>query len=161
MAAAKATRPTSIRFIDMTYKFEKLEVYQLALDHLDLIYALADSLPRSEEYNLRSQIIRAATSIVGSTLRRCNWRKPKPVAKSFLPRFKRCGDHLNDRRRVDDGGPMTVDRTRSAVQRLHMRSAAVRLPSSCRPRPEVKQGEVVGITRASLSVARASRSLPH
>ena len=63
-AAAKATRPTSIRFTDMTYKFEKLEVYQLALDYLDLIYALADSLPRSEEYNLRSQIIRAATSIV-------------------------------------------------------------------------------------------------
>lgn len=48
----------------MTYKFEKLEVYQLALDYLDLTYALADSLPRSEEYNLRSQIIRAATSIV-------------------------------------------------------------------------------------------------
>lgn len=48
----------------MTYKFEKLEVYQLALDYLDLIYVLADSLPRSEEYNLRSQIIRAATSIV-------------------------------------------------------------------------------------------------
>lgn len=53
-----------MRFIDMSYKFEKLEVYQLALDYLDLIYALADSLPRSEEYNLRSQIIRAATSIV-------------------------------------------------------------------------------------------------
>ena len=48
----------------MTYKFEKLEVYQLALDYLDLIYVLADSLPRSEEYNLRSQIIRAAPSIV-------------------------------------------------------------------------------------------------
>ena len=47
----------------MTYKFEKLEIYQLALDYLDLIYVVADSLPRSEEYNLRSQIIRAATSI--------------------------------------------------------------------------------------------------
>ena len=48
----------------MTYKFEKLEIYQLALDYLDLIYSLADRLPRSEEYNLRSQVIRAATSIV-------------------------------------------------------------------------------------------------
>ncbi|MCX6907830.1 MAG: four helix bundle protein [Verrucomicrobia bacterium] len=48
----------------MTYKFEKLEIYQLALDHLDLIYALADRLPASEQYNLRSQIIRAATSVV-------------------------------------------------------------------------------------------------
>lgn len=48
----------------MTYKFEKLEIYQLALDHLDLIYALAERLPASEQYNLRSQIIRAATSVV-------------------------------------------------------------------------------------------------
>ena len=48
----------------MTYKFEKLEIYQLALDYLDLIYALADRLPRNEEFNLRSQMIRAGTSIV-------------------------------------------------------------------------------------------------
>ena len=48
----------------MPYKFEKLEIYQLALDYLDLIYALADRLPRNEEYNLRSQMIRAGTSIV-------------------------------------------------------------------------------------------------
>ena len=48
----------------MTYKFEKLEIYQLALDYLDQIDALADKLPRNEEYNLRPQMIRAATSIV-------------------------------------------------------------------------------------------------
>ena len=46
------------------YKFERLEIYQAALEYLDLIYALADHLPKSEEYNLRSQVIRAATSIV-------------------------------------------------------------------------------------------------
>jgi four helix bundle protein len=40
-----------------------LEVWKLALDYLDLIYKLAENLPRSEEYNLRSQITRAATSI--------------------------------------------------------------------------------------------------
>ena len=45
------------------YKFEQLEVYQLALDYIDQVYALAEKLPRSEEYNLKSQIIRAATSI--------------------------------------------------------------------------------------------------
>ncbi len=48
----------------MPYKFEKLETYQLALDYLDLMYTLADGLPRNEEHNLRSQMIRAATSIV-------------------------------------------------------------------------------------------------
>ena len=47
----------------MTFKFEKLEVWQLALEHLDLIYKLSAQLPRSEEYNLKPQIIRAATSI--------------------------------------------------------------------------------------------------
>lgn len=46
------------------YKFERLEIYQLALDYLDLVYALGDKLPRTEEFNLRSQIVRAATSVV-------------------------------------------------------------------------------------------------
>jgi four helix bundle protein len=47
----------------MTYKFEKLEVWQLSIDYVDLIYTLAEKLPRSEEFNLKSQIVRAATSI--------------------------------------------------------------------------------------------------
>ena len=47
----------------MSYKFQKLEIYQLALDYIGLIYDLAEKLPRSEDFNLRSQITRAATSI--------------------------------------------------------------------------------------------------
>ena len=47
----------------MPYKFEQLDVWKLALDYLDLIYELAENLSRSEEYNLKSQITRAATSI--------------------------------------------------------------------------------------------------
>jgi four helix bundle protein len=47
----------------MAYKFEQLEVWQLSLEYIDLIYQLSEKLPRSEEYNLKSQIIRAATSI--------------------------------------------------------------------------------------------------
>jgi four helix bundle protein len=46
------------------YKFEKLEVYQLALAYTDMIYTLVEELPRVEESNLKSQIIRAATSVV-------------------------------------------------------------------------------------------------
>lgn len=46
-----------------TFKFEKLQVWQLALDYIDLIYHIAEQLPRSEEYNLKSQIVRAATSV--------------------------------------------------------------------------------------------------
>ena len=48
----------------MPFKFEKLEVYQLALAYVDSIYDLSEHLPKSEEYNLKSQIVRAATSVV-------------------------------------------------------------------------------------------------
>jgi four helix bundle protein len=47
----------------MPYKFEQLDVWRLAADYIDLIYKIAESLPRSEDYNLKSQITRAATSI--------------------------------------------------------------------------------------------------
>jgi len=47
----------------MPYKFEQLDVWNLSLEYIDTIYGLAEKLPKSEEYNLKSQIIRAATSI--------------------------------------------------------------------------------------------------
>ena len=47
----------------MSFKFERLEVWQLVLDYIDLIYGIAEQLPRGEEYNLKSQIKRAATSV--------------------------------------------------------------------------------------------------
>jgi len=47
----------------MTFKFEKLEVWQDALQYIDLIYEIAEQLPKSEEYILKSQLIRAATSV--------------------------------------------------------------------------------------------------
>jgi four helix bundle protein len=47
----------------MPYKFEQLEVWKLSLEYIDLVYKVAENLPRNEDYNLRSQITRAATSI--------------------------------------------------------------------------------------------------
>lgn len=47
----------------MPYKFEKLEVWKLALEYVNLIYGIAEKLPSLEEYNLKSQIIRAGTGI--------------------------------------------------------------------------------------------------
>jgi four helix bundle protein len=47
----------------MGYKFENLEVWQLSLEFVDKIYKVADLLPDKERHNLRSQMIRAATSI--------------------------------------------------------------------------------------------------
>jgi 23S rRNA-intervening sequence protein len=46
------------------YEFKKLEVYQLALQYTDMIYSLTEKLPKNEEHNLESQIIRAVTSVV-------------------------------------------------------------------------------------------------
>jgi four helix bundle protein len=46
------------------YKFQRLRVYQLALDHVDAVYGVTHSLPNSEVLNLRSQLQRAATSVV-------------------------------------------------------------------------------------------------
>ncbi len=46
------------------YKFQKLQVYQLALAYVDAVYELSRLLPEREKYNLASQIERAATSIV-------------------------------------------------------------------------------------------------
>ena len=47
----------------MSFKFERLEVWQLSLDYLEQIYGIVEQLPSSERYNLRSQMMRAATSI--------------------------------------------------------------------------------------------------
>ena len=47
----------------MTYKFEQVEVWKLALEYIDLAYQIAENLPRSEDFNLKSQITRASTSI--------------------------------------------------------------------------------------------------
>jgi hypothetical protein len=84
------------------YKFEKLEIYRLAIEYLDLIYTIADKLPKSEEYNLRSQIIRAATSIfpdltptpslVGKGARGMGWFTV--LHTRCLSKFKRCENRL-------------------------------------------------------------------
>ena len=47
----------------MPFKFEKLDVWRMALEYIDTIYLVAEKLPRSEEYNLKTQIVRAATSV--------------------------------------------------------------------------------------------------
>ncbi|HKI55049.1 MAG TPA: four helix bundle protein [Anaerolineales bacterium] len=47
----------------MTFKFENLDVWQLSLDYVDQMYELAEKLPDSERFNLKSQLTRAATSV--------------------------------------------------------------------------------------------------
>jgi four helix bundle protein len=47
----------------MGFKFENLEVWKLSLEYVDMIYQIVNSLPGKEEYNLKSQLKRAVTSI--------------------------------------------------------------------------------------------------
>jgi four helix bundle protein len=47
----------------MQYKFQRLEIYQLALEYVGLIYEVSNKLPANENFNLKSQVTRAATSI--------------------------------------------------------------------------------------------------
>jgi four helix bundle protein len=47
----------------VTFKFEQLDVWKLSLDYIDAMYELANKLPASENFNLKSQLTRAATSI--------------------------------------------------------------------------------------------------
>jgi len=90
------------------YKFEKLEVYQMALTYTDMIYSLAEKLPRKEEYNLKSQITRAATSIVlniaeGSTSQtNTEQRRFLTMALRSLMETVAC-QHLLKRRQYVDG----------------------------------------------------------
>lgn len=57
---------TPVRVIEeliMPFKFEALEIWHLAIDYVDLSYGIAEHLPKTEEFNLKSQLRRAATSI--------------------------------------------------------------------------------------------------
>jgi len=46
-----------------SYKFEKLEVWQISLALSDIIYEIIKSLPKEEDFNLKGQMRRAVTSI--------------------------------------------------------------------------------------------------
>ena len=45
------------------YRFEKLEVWKLAINYSKKLYLLADTFPKSELFGLTAQIKRAALSI--------------------------------------------------------------------------------------------------
>jgi four helix bundle protein len=45
------------------HKFEKLEIWSLSIEYADLCYVIADQMPRQEDYNLASQLRRAAVSV--------------------------------------------------------------------------------------------------
>ncbi|MGE5808171.1 MAG: four helix bundle protein [Nitrospirota bacterium] len=46
-----------------TFDFEKLIVYQKALDYVDVVYTITKTFPKQEMFSLTDQFRRAATSI--------------------------------------------------------------------------------------------------
>lgn len=46
------------------YKFQKLDVYKIALTYADTMYKLSATFPMVERYNLSDQMVRAGTSVV-------------------------------------------------------------------------------------------------
>ena len=127
----------------MPFKFEKLEVWQLALEYIDQVYQIAEWLPRSEEYNLKSQITRAATSVTlniaeGST------SQSDPEQARFLSMAIRSAletvacQHIIQRRSLLQDAALLDQAYRSAetlVAKLHaMRK--VLMPESARLREE-------------------------
>jgi len=48
---------------DARFDFEKLNVYQRALDYVDFVYTITKKFPKKEQFSLTDQFRRAATSI--------------------------------------------------------------------------------------------------
>jgi len=47
----------------MSFKFEKLHIWQKSMDFGENIYKLSIQFPKNEQYNLSSQILRASDSV--------------------------------------------------------------------------------------------------
>lgn len=47
----------------MSFKFEKLHIWQKSMDFGENIYKLSIKFPKNEQYNLSSQILRASDSV--------------------------------------------------------------------------------------------------
>jgi four helix bundle protein len=64
-------------------KFRDLEVWQRAMDLVDLVYAATKSMPR-EEFDLRKQIRRAAVSIPSNIAEGYRRKKKRPAYQNHV-----------------------------------------------------------------------------
>jgi len=113
----------------MSFKFEKLEVWELATQYSDHIYDLADKLPRREEGTLRMQIIRAPTSIAlniaeGSTTQsNAEQARFLGMAIRSLIETVACLDLIQRRNYC---GSLLIDQTREQAEKLFAKLQAFR-----------------------------------
>ncbi len=117
----------------MPFKFSKLEVWHLALDYIDVIYGIAERLPRNEEYNLRSQIVRAATSVALNIAEGSTGQTDPEQARFIGLAIRSLLEtvaclHIISRRRLLDAEETTQDAYRRAetlAARLHAMRKAI------------------------------------
>jgi four helix bundle protein len=111
----------------MPFKFEGLEVWDEALEYLDVIYGITESLPQSEDFNLRSQLIRAATSVAlniaeGST-GQTDVEQARFIGISIrsLVETVACQQIIRRRGYLKDAGPLdkAYDQANLIARRLH------------------------------------------
>ena len=62
---------------EMAFRFESLEIWQLAIDFADHIYNLAEDFPKSEIFGLSSQFKRAVVSISNNIAEGSGANSPK------------------------------------------------------------------------------------
>ena len=91
------------------YKFEKLRVWQAALEYIDLIYEISEQLPRSEQYNLRSQIQRAATSVALNIAEGSTGQTNAEQAFQAAAIHKEVAPHLSPYLNLGPYGPGTTE----------------------------------------------------
>ena len=53
----------NFKILQVSFKFEKLIIWQLAMYYAENIYAISSAFPKTEIYNLTSQINRASDSV--------------------------------------------------------------------------------------------------
>lgn len=104
------------------YKFERLEVWQLSMDYLDIAYKIADTLPVKEKFNLYSQLTRAATSISlniaegsTSTTNPDNRKFVKIAIKSFIETVA-CHRIIVRRNYLSENNELMVEFEKSGVK---------------------------------------------
>jgi four helix bundle protein len=117
----------------MPFKFEKLEVWHLTLDYIDVVYEIAERLPRKEEYNLKSQIVRAATSVALNIAEGSTGQTDSEQARFIGLAIRSLLEtvaclHIINRRRVLDVEELSQDAYRRAetlAARLHAMRKAI------------------------------------
>lgn len=92
----------------MPFKFEKLKVWQKALDLADLVHCSTEGFPKEERYVLKSQMMRAVDSIALNIAEGSTGQSDAEFARFVSYAIRSCVEvvaclHLASRRKLING----------------------------------------------------------